>query len=390
MLKYCITPTVLIAITASSGNAEGLERVNIDTGFLFADGTSADFSTATITPSFNATDGSASFSFDDSRNLTPSFSATTFSIKVPVSNGLDVGIWSTSQGNGVDIDYGIIQGAGATGAVANGTHGAAGGFNVKAELSIPTFMLAARYELNENVSLIAGAKYVNLDGGQLKLGSNFDADPFVDGTSVWDLGSDSGVGAVVGAAYEIEDIALRVSIVHEDSIDLQIDTTAPGTPYATTAGVDGVSKASIGDATTLAFQTGIAEDTLLFGSVRQSNWENNQVYVPSIAASGHSKVSSFEDGNSYTVGLGRKFTEKFSGSISYFLDEGDGDGASELSPSGGVQTLSLGGKFNLSEQTSISFGASYSERGDALTGSYSASVKGSTVTSFGIKLSTTF
>jgi len=72
------------------------------------------------------------------------------------------------------------------------------------------------------------------------------------------------------------------------------------------------------------------------------------------------------------------------------LDEGDGDGASELSPSGGVQTLSLGGKFNLSEQTSISFGASYSERGDALTGSYSASVKGSTVTSFGIKLSTTF
>ena len=158
----------------------------------------------------------------------------------------------------------------------------------------------------------------------------------------------------------------------------------------TTAGVDGVSKASIGDATTLAFQTGIAEDTLLFGSVRQSNWENNQVYVPSIAASGYSKVSSFEDGNSYTVRLGRKFTEKFSGSISYFLDEGDGDGASELSPSGGVQTLSLGGKFNPSEQTSISFGASYSERGDALTGSYSASVKDSTVTSFGIKLSTTF
>ena len=56
-----------------------------------------------------------------------------------------------------------------TGDVDINAHGAWHGYNVNENMS--AFMLAARYELNENVSLIAGAKYVNLDGGQLKLGS---------------------------------------------------------------------------------------------------------------------------------------------------------------------------------------------------------------------------
>lgn len=379
---------LMIGLIAGSANAEGLERVNVDLGFLFDQGKKADLSIANISPSFKATAGGNLFSYETSRNLTSSISAITSSFKMSISDTLDAGIWVTNNGNGVAIDYGTITGAGATGAV-DSTNTTVNGFNVIADLAIPSTVIAARYKVDDNFSLLGGVKYVRVSGGQLKLGNNIDADAFIDVTSEWNLGIADGFGAVIGAAYEVPRIGLRVVLMNEGYIDLKIPTTAGvGTPGVTTAAVDGTSTASIGDATTLQFQTGIAENTLLFGSVRQSNWKNNQISVPSVA--GPSQVSSFLDGESYTLGVGRKINEKLSISLSYFEDEGDGNGASELSPSGSNRSISFGAKQILNENTSISLGASYSERGDAVTKSYSASVKGSDVTTIGIKLSTTF
>ena len=111
------------------------------------------------------------------------------------------------------------------------------------------------------------------------------------------------MGMVYGAAYEMPEIALRVSLTIEDDIDLEIATL----PLKLLFPPSGTSNASIGDAMTLHFQSGIAEDTLLFGSIRRSNWEDNQVSVPlsaiAQAASGgdatHAELSTFEDGTSY-------------------------------------------------------------------------------------------
>ena len=64
---------------------------------------------------------------------------------------------------------------------------------------------------------------------------------------------------IFGAAYEMPEIALRVSLMIEDDIDLEIPTTV-GAGFAPAAGN---SIASIGDAMTLNFQSGIAEGTLL-------------------------------------------------------------------------------------------------------------------------------
>jgi long-subunit fatty acid transport protein len=193
------------------------------------------------------------------------------------------------------------------------------------------------------------------------------------------LGSKDGIGTVFGVAYEVPEIALRVSLVTEGDIALSIPTTTGGGVAA-----NGNSVASIGDATTLSFQTGIAENTLLFGSVRQSNWADNQISVPT--AAGPAQVSSFKDGENFTIGIGRKFSDKLSASLSYYFSDGDGNGASELSPYGDTKTISLGTKYSLNEATDVSFGLSQSERGDATTGNYSAKLSGSSVTSFGVKL----
>jgi len=387
IMRVIQTALMLCVASTQLCNAAGLERRNIDTDFLFADGMVVDLGVGSVSPSFTASQGGA-FSFEPGKNIAPSFSVITGNFKAAINDNLDLGFWHTNSGNGVHVDYGAVTGPGMTGAFNSTFTAVTNSAQIKADVSIPTTMFAARYSINENLSLIGGLKYVNVSGGQLMLPSELGvADPaapgvgdaFIDTTSVWNLGSKSGTGTVLGVAYEIPEIALRVSLVAEGDIALSIPTTTGGG-----AAANGESTASIGDATTLSFQTGIAENTLLFGSVRQSNWADNQVSVPT--AAGLAQVTSFEDGENFTIGIGRKFSDKLSASISYYFSDGDGNGASELSPYGETKTFSLGTKYTLNEGTDVSFGLSQSERGDATTGNFTAKLAGSSVTSFCVKL----
>jgi long-subunit fatty acid transport protein len=194
------------------------------------------------------------------------------------------------------------------------------------------------------------------------------------------LSKKTGIGAIYGAAYEMPEIALRVVLTVEDDIDLKIPATAKGGLAAT-----GTATASIGDAMSLNFQTGIAEDTLLFGNIRRSNWKDNQVKVPFLVV-GLQQISSFSDGDSYSLGLGRKISDDLSVSISGFYDGSSGGAISELAPTGATRTLSLGGKYAISDNADLSFGGSYSQRGDALTANYKASLTDSKVISLGAKV----
>ena len=385
-MKVIKTSFVLFVASAQLSNAAGLERRNIDTDFLFADGMVVDLGVGSVAPSFTPSQGGA-FAFEAGKNIAQSFSVTTGSFKAAMNDNLDLGVWHTNSGNGVHVDYGAVTGPGMTGAFNSTFTAVTNSAQIKADVSIPTTMVAARYSINENLSIIAGAKYVNVSSGQLMLPSEMGvADPAapggdatIDTTSVWNLGRKDGTGTVFGVAYEIPEIALRVSLVSEGDIALSIPTTTGGGVAA-----NGNSTASIGDAITLSFQTGIAENTLLFGSVRQSNWANNQISVPT--AAGLAQVTSFKDGENFTIGIGRKFSEKLSASLSYYFSDGDGNGASELSPYGETKTVSLGTKYTLNESSDVSFGLSHSERGDATTGTFSANLSGSSVTSLGLKL----
>ena len=363
----------LLTTTPFFVNAEGLERINIDPSFMFTEGSSAEIGFANISPSFPAVKGTGSaFTFQSGLKVAPSFSAITGSVKTELGDSFDLGLFYTSQGNGVGIDYGTI------GAEANVT--------IKADLEIPTLAMIGKYQINEAMSVFVGAKQSTVkSGATLKLGSDSgNANPLPDVTSHWELTKKSGIGAIYGAAYEMPEIALRVVLTVEDDIDLSIPATAKGGLADT-----GTATASIGDAISLNFQTGIAEDTLLFGNIRRSSWADNQVKVPFLVV-GMQPVSSFSDGDSYSLGIGRKINEDLSVSISGFYDGSSGGAVSELAPTGATKTLSLGGKYAIADNADLSIGGSYSQRGDALTGSYKASLTDSKVISLGAKIAFSF
>jgi len=119
--------------------AEGLERVNIDPSFLFESGNYAEFSYGSVTPSIPS--GGAVVR----DNVAGSFTATNFAAKTSLGNRIDVGLWSTSNGNGASIDWGAT--------------------NIKAEITLPTLAAMVRYRFNDNMSVIGGIKRVSFNDG---------------------------------------------------------------------------------------------------------------------------------------------------------------------------------------------------------------------------------
>ena len=166
---------------------------------------------------------------------------------------------------------------------------------------------------------------------------------------------DSGIGYVAGVSYEMPEIALKVLLTQAPGIDIVVPTTVVGSGT--------VSQPSF---TTLEFETGIANNTLMFGSIHQGEHASAQVKLNGIGA-----ISSFTDGEKYNIGVGRKFSEKLSGSFSYTTEEGSSaTGTSLLSPTNGTDTYSIGVNY-VTESVDVAFGYAMSSFGDkAVTTAY--------------------
>ena len=146
----------------------------------------------------------------------------------------------------------------------------------------------------------------------------------------------------------------------------------------------------------LEFQSGIAQNTLLFGSVRHAKWSDAQVSMSS-SYDGF-QLSDFDDSTTYNIGIGRKFSEKFSGSLSLTHAPSSCDDASLLAPTCTQNTLSIGGKYNLGNGAALSGGVSFRKYDDATFwggdgaagGGDDIVFGGNTLTTVGLKLSKTF
>ena len=91
-------------------------------------------------------------------------------------------------------------------------------------------------------------------------------------------------------------------------------------------------------------QTGVAQDTLVFGSIRWVKWSeflvDNAVF-PIDTGTGTVPLVEVEDTTTYTIGVGRKFTENWSGALSFLYESREGDTVSPLAPTNGRKGVTL-------------------------------------------------
>lgn len=378
-LKINTVVAVLLA-TTSMATAGGMDRATTGTSTLFEKGSYAELSYASTAPSIGP-NANLLLGLAGGMNVTQSFTTTQFSFKTDLNDKLSVAISSNNNPFGVDVDYDDF---------ATGGGAYAGITSLRANLGSTAVTSMARYKITDRVSAIAALKYQTVSGtADVSVPLSAASGGAVDGDVSLTRASDTNF--IVGASYEIPEIALRVVGTYES------EATFDPSVIAETIGANtGPGQIKTPEVLMLEFQSGVAANTLVFGSIRHAKWEDAQVKIS--AAYGNAQLSDFDNSTTYTLGVGRKFSDSFSASLSASVDTGDGDDASLLAPTGRSTAISLGGKYTLNNGMAISGGVSHRVYNSAtwygndseLGGGDDVTFGDNSVTTLGMKLSVSF
>ncbi|MDG1532614.1 MAG: hypothetical protein P8Q99_14845 [Paracoccaceae bacterium] len=357
-MKKTLILSACAVMLGSSAYAGGLDRSGQSMSILFEKGTYAELSFGMIKPTASGV-GNGTVNTETISNVANNYSQTQLGFKTDVNDQLSYAII-------LDQPFGSNTAYGATG-VNFGSTGA------KINSSAITTML--RYKFSDRISVHGGlrAQTINSD---LSLG----------GTGFGGFGlryaatfaSNMGLGYSVGAAYEIPEIALRVALTYNSKVKHNFATTENGTPT-------GITNVETPESWNLEFQSGIAADTLVFGSIRYAKWGDFDLIPPFFGAD----LADLDDSTTYSIGVGRKFSDKLSGSISLSYEKEGDPLVSPLSPTNGKLGIGLGLKYTM-DKVEISGGVSYTKVGDANPKSGTnvalANFSGNNALAFGMKI----
>ncbi len=342
MKKY-LGAAAMLAATTSLASAGNLDRSFQNIAPIFEEGDYAELSFGVVKPSLSGVDGAA-FGSGATGNVANSF--------------LNFGLAYKKQFND-KFSFALIfdQPFGADIAYPAGSSFALGG--TTANLDVNTLSGIGRYEFGNRFSVHGGIKLQEMSGAVDLAGAAYGG---LSGYSVT-FDKDYAAGYLLGAAYEIPDIALRVALTYHSEISHDLDTRENFAPGVVTA-----TNIVTPDAFNLDFQSGIAEDTLLFGQVRWVDYSEVSVIPTTFGAiptlpPGTSLVD-ISDATFFTLGVGRRFTDKFSGAVSVRYETSDTPLVSPLGPTDGSIGLTVGGTYTMNNMK-ITGGINYTKLGDS-------------------------
>lgn len=243
-----------------------------------------------------------------------------------------------------------------------------------AELSSSAVTALLKYRFDNNVSVYGGLRYETVHG-EVSL-------PSV-GAYTLDTNYDNELGYVVGVAWEKPEIAARVALTYNSAITHSLESTERGTA---TAGFE----TEVPQSVNLEFQTGVAKDTLLFGSIRWVDWTAFIIDPPAYPAPLGNLVDYASDRVTYNLGIGRRFNENWAGAITLGYEKSDGSRTGNLGPTDGFASIGLAATYTL-DNMKITGGIRYVELGDATTNpAVSGVFTGNSGVGVGIKVGYTF
>ncbi len=339
-MKKLVTTALGIAISAGAATAGGIDRSGQSISAIYEKGTYAELSFGYISPSVSGNDV-ALFGGNASGNTAADYTQLGAAYKQDLSDKLSFAI-VIDQPFGADISYPV------------GKSIALGGTYAKVDATAVTGVL--RYKLSDRFSVHVGAR---ADRASAVVGLGGAAYGAVSGYQV-NLDDNTGYGYLIGAAYEIPDIALRVALTYNSSIEHDFKTVESGSLGPGTS----TTKVKTPQSINLEFQSGVAADTLVFGSIRWVKWSEFKVDPAVLVGATGSGLVDIDNTTTYTLGVGRKLNDTWAGSalISY---EKKGDPlVSPLAPTAGRFGVGLAAIYSKNNMK-ITTGVQYVWLGDA-------------------------
>ena len=347
----------LLALTASPALAAGIERSPQSMTILFQEGNYLELGASYVRPRVSgtlATMPGTPLQGQSTGNVTRSYFSGSLGFKGDINDQMSYAV-ILDQPFGADTLYPSDSPlAGSFGKVEN-----------------TTLTAVFRYQFDQGFSAHAGIRSSWTKGtADITLATPIPGAPPVLDYSLRTQ-TDQAWGYLLGVAYEMPEIALRVALTYNSSIRHSFTATETGVPPE----AENAFSTRLPQSVTLEFQTGIAEDTLLFGSIRWVNWKQFDITPPDYAASENplaggaprgALVEYQKNSTTYTLGVGRRFNENWSGSASLAYDTGNGNPTSNLGPLGRRTTLGLGASYTIDDVT-ISGGVQFMRIGSANT-----------------------
>ncbi len=309
-MKHFTKLAIAVSLTASAAHAGGVDRSGQDIGFIFEKGGYVALSYGSVKPTVEATSG---FYGD----IAVDYSSTSLAFKMDLNDKLSLGLLM-DQPYGADIAYPAPVSAGA-------------------ELNTSAITALARYKLNDAFSVHGGLSYTAIDGTYDAAGPG----------GVTTINRSTDVGYALGASWEKSEIAARVALTYFSGSNL-VDPTSD-------------SSFNAPQAVNLDFQTGVAANTLVFGSLRWADWTETAINVD-----GSDVVTYDEDTVTYSLGVGRKFNDNWSGAVTVGYEAAQGTEASKLAPTDGSMSLGLGITYTM-DNIKITGGMRFVKLGDTFT-----------------------
>lgn len=329
-MKRILSTAIAMAAAASGAQAGGVERSAQSVAILFEQGRYAELSFGSVSPDVRGTLGVSS------GDMAPSYTSWSLGYKMDVGDRMAFAV-IIDQPIGADVAY--PSGTGYP-AIAGST----------AQLTSSAITALLRYKFENNVSLYGGLRYQTVHG-EVSL-------PGVGGYTL-NTNYDSEVGYVAGIAWEKPEIAARIALTYNSAITHSLESTEFG---ANSGGFD----TEVPQSVNLEFQTGIAKDTLLFGSIRWVEWSAFVIDPPTyqLLPPTTPLVSYANDRITYNLGVGRKFNDNWSAAVTLGYEPSDGELTGNLGPTDGFTSIGLAATYTM-DNVKITGGVRYVDIGDA-------------------------
>jgi len=318
LISFAVLGTILAAAGAQAG---GWDRSGQDTSIILKEGSLLEITSVTVAPKITGTYTTTK----TTGSVAPDYSFINIGFRTDISDKFSLAVIQDSP-FGADVNWTT------TGDAYSGT---------KATIKTSATTVLVSYDI-DNVTVYGGLKNQSF---------NAEAEVPAAGYTI-KSDTDQSLGYVFGAAVERPEIAMRVALTYHSKVshDVSIvETTGGATTHPAT-----ILSAKTPESFNLDFQTGVAENTLLFGTIRQVMWTQTLLDPPQYPASTPLKEFT-QDTISYTLGLGRKFSDQWSGAVTYGTEAAEGIVGSALGPTDGYSKMGVGVTYS-GEHANITLG----------------------------------
>ena len=327
-MKHTILILAILSTMLGAGlvQAGGFDRTGQDTSIMLKEDSMVEITSVSVNPKITGTHGSSATATGE---VAPNYSFTNVGFRTNVSDNFAIAIIQEKP-FGANVDY---------------TAGAAGSTYVglKAKVDSSSTTLLTSFDM-DNVTIYGGLKNQSLSASA--------TNPLVAAYTITST-ADSSLGYVFGAAIENPETAMRLALTYHSKVNHDIAIVENYTGISATSST---LKVTTPESFNLDFQTGIAANTLLFGTIRQAKWTQMSLCPAQYKAAAGVCLKEFKNNvTSYTLGLGRKFSDHWSGAFTYGREASNDDKVSALTPANGYNKMGLGVTYT-GEQAVVTLG----------------------------------